>query len=279
MTVAVVTGATGGIGRWIALGLARAGYHVVLLGRNRQTGAEATAWIAGLVPAASLGFELVDLSSLAATRALGQRLAATHPRIAVLVNNAGMFSATRQLTSEGHDAVLATNHLSPHVLTHALLPSLRAASPSRVVNVGSSSSDRARVDPDNLELHHGWGMARAYSQSKLALMMTTFAWARRLADTGITANVVHPGLVATKIVRAGGVIGLAWRLMSVVKLTEEQGADTPLYACTAPDLAAVTGVYLKRRRVVAPNALALDAALVERVWVATERLAGEAPAG
>jgi NAD(P)-dependent dehydrogenase (short-subunit alcohol dehydrogenase family) len=98
--------------------------------------------------------------------------------------------------------------LSPFVLTRALLPVLRGGTPSRVVNIGSSTSDRASLDPDHLVLGNRWRMQRAYSQSKLALMMTTFALAKRLEGSGVTANVVHPGLVATRLVRAGGIIGL-----------------------------------------------------------------------
>jgi NAD(P)-dependent dehydrogenase (short-subunit alcohol dehydrogenase family) len=272
--IAVVTGATGGIGRWIAFGLARAGLRVVLLGRDAERGAAACHWISAQVQSAGVAFLQVDLSSLVATAEAGQLLRVQHPDIAVLVNNAGIFLHRRQVTPEGHDAVLATNHLSAHLLTRLLLPSLMPG--ARIVNIGSSTSDRARIDPDNLELRRGWGMVRAYGQSKLAMMMTTFEWARRLAGAGITANVVHPGVVATGLVRAGGPIGLVWRLKSRWSLTEEEGADTPLHVCLAPELAAVSGAYFKARQAVAPNRLALDRVLVERVWQATEQLVGDA---
>ena len=193
---AVVTGATGGIGRWIALGLARSGCRVVLVGRDRARGEAAQDWIRGQAPGAELDLMVADLSSLAATRALGGEIAARHPRLAVLVNNAGVFRARRDRTDEGHDVVLATNHLSPFVLTRALEGALRAGAPSRIVAVGSSTSDRARIDPANLELERGWGMVRAYGQSKLALMMTTFEWARRLDGTGVTfAELEHASAV------------------------------------------------------------------------------------
>ena len=272
---AVITGATGGIGRWTALGLARSGCRVVLVGRDRARGEAARDWILGQAPGAELELMLADLSSLAATRALGEGIAARHPRLAVLVNNAGVFRARRDRTSEGHDVVLATNHLSPFVLTRELEDALRAGAPSRIVAVGSSTSDGARIDPENLELERGWGMVRAYGQSKLALMMTTFEWARRLDGSGVTANVVHPGTVATGLVRTPGVIGLAWKLMAPWVRSEQQGADTPLHAALAPELAGTTGEYLRDRRVVRPNALARDPVLVGRVWQATERLVGE----
>jgi NAD(P)-dependent dehydrogenase (short-subunit alcohol dehydrogenase family) len=115
-------------------------------------------------------------------------------------------------------------------------------------------------------------MQRAYSQSKLALMMTTFSLADRLKGTGVVANVVHPGLVASGLVRTGGVIGLVWRGLAFAALTEEQGAVTPLHAALAPEFASASGLYLKDRRAVPPNPRALDPDLRERVWRATERL-------
>lgn len=274
--VAVVTGAAGGIGRAIALGLARAGRHLVLVARSRERGATAQDWIAQQLPGASLEVLAADLSSLAATAALGREIVSRHPRVALLVNNAGVFAARREETSEGHEKVLAVNHLAAFVLTAALLPALRTGAPARVVNIGSSTSDRARIDPANLELRHGWGFVRAYAQSKLALMMASFEWAERVAGSGVSVNVVHPGTVATGLVRTPGVIGLAWRLMAPFTLDEAQGADTPLHVALAPELAAVSGCYFKRRQVVACNPLARDAALRRLVWEATLALIGEA---
>ena len=273
-----MTGAAGGIGRWIALGLARAGHHTILVGRDAARVEAAQAWIADRVPHASTEIMIADLSLVGATGALGDAIVARHPKIAVLVNNAGIFEATRVVTAEGHERVLATNLLSPFVLTRALLPALVAGAPSRIVTVGSSTSDSAHVDPDRLVLGARWTMVKAYGQSKLAAMMMTFAFARQLPGTGVVANVVHPGLVASGLVRTPGIIGFAWACMAPFALSEEQGADTPLVAALAPEFANVTGAYLKTRRAVPPNPQALDPALVERVWAATQSLADEPPA-
>jgi retinol dehydrogenase-12 len=270
--IAVVTGATGGIGRWIALGMARAGYHVILIVRDRARGMATRTWIDQQVPGAGAELMIADLSLLSETRNAGERIAARYSRISVLINNAGVFESRPIETAEGHDRVLATNLLCPFVLTNVLLPLLVAGAPSRIVNVGSSTSDQAQLDPDNLVLGRRWAMRRAYSQSKLALMMTTFSLANRLRGTGVVANVVHPGLVATGLVRTGGVIGLVWRALALAALTEEQGADTPLHAALSPELGSVSGLYLKNRRAVPPNPRALDPDLVERVRQATERL-------
>jgi NAD(P)-dependent dehydrogenase (short-subunit alcohol dehydrogenase family) len=278
MPISVVTGATGGLGKWIALGLARAGHTVVMIGRNRQRGDDAAAWIAARAPSARLELLISDLSSLAATRMAGMLIDARYPAIDVLVNNAGTFCTQREVTGEGHERVIALNHLSPFILTRALIPALRngaqAGGCARIVNIGSSTADRARINPADLESKRHWGMVKAYSQSKLALTMATFGWARRLDGKGVTANVVHPGAVATELVRANGPIGLVWRAMAPFLLTEEQGADTPLHVALSPEFATTTGAYVKRRQVARPNRRALDPVLVERVWDATETLAG-----
>jgi NAD(P)-dependent dehydrogenase (short-subunit alcohol dehydrogenase family) len=268
----VVTGATGGIGRWIALGMARAGYRVVMVGRDHRRGEAAQAWISGQLAEARLETMTADLASLADTAALGRAIAARHGRVDALILNAGVFRTRRQVTAEGHEAVLAVNHLSPFVLIRELEAALTAAAPARIVMVGSSTSDRATIRPDDLELARGWGMQRAYAQSKLAVMMTTFEWARRLQPARVTANVVHPGLVATGLVRAPGAVGLAWRLMQPFARTPEDGARTPLFAALAEEHAATTGQYLKDCRILAPNPLARDATLRDQVWQATERL-------
>ena len=160
----------------------------MLIGRHRARGDEALDWIRNRVPDARAELLVADLSSTAAARQAGMLIDARYPEIDLLVNNAGTFCARREETAEGHERVIATNHLSPFVLTRALVPALRAAAErsggARIVNVGSSTSDRARIDPADLEGHRRWGMVRAYAQSKLALMMVTFGWAKRLEATG-----------------------------------------------------------------------------------------------
>jgi retinol dehydrogenase-12 len=141
------------------------------------------------------------------------------------------------------------------------------------VNLGSSTSERAGIDPDNLELVRHWGMVRAYGRSKLAMMMSTFVRAQRLRGSGVVANVVHPGMVATGLVCERGAIGLAWRLMGPFLRTGQQGADTPLQVALALDWEAVSGAYVKSRAAVRPNRRALDRALLDQVEAASRALA------
>ncbi len=276
---AVITGATGGIGRWIALGLAEAGFRLFVIGRDPTRLAAMQAWIVGQAPASDGAIRTVtaDLSLLAETRAAAQTVLARTQRLDLLVNNAGTLSPRRVETVEGHERTLAVNHLSPFVLTDALLPALRETAGARIVNVGSSTSDRARIDPDDLELVRHWRMVRAYSRSKLALLIASLTLARQLDAEIVSVNVVHPGMVATGLVRNRGVVGLAWRGMAPFLLSERQGAATPLHVALSPGCEGVSGRYWKRCRPVVPNRRALDPALCERVLAATAALAARPP--
>ncbi len=271
---AVITGATGGIGRWIALGLLDAGFRLFVIGRDASRLEALRNWAASRLGdrAAPIELVLADLSRLGETRAAAAHILSRTDRLALLVNNAGVLSPRRVITAEGHELTLAVNHLSPFVLTRSLLPALSREAAARIVNIGSSTSDHAWLDPDDLELSRHWGMVRAYSSSKLALLMTSLALARELRDSGTTLNVVHPGTVATGLVRQAGVVGLAWKLMAPFLLSECQGADTPLHAALSPECEGVTGGYLKQRRLVRPNRRALDPASCNRVLAATELL-------
>ena len=270
--VAVVTGATAGIGQYIALGIARAGYHTILVARDAGRAEATRSWIAAQARGAATEIVIADLSSLVQTRAAGAAITAAHPRIDLLVNNAGLITAQREVTGEGHERILAVNHLAPFVLTQALQHALRDAGEARVVNVGSRAHERARMDVDNLELATQWNPIRAYNRSKLAITMATFEWARRLP--GVAVNVVHPGVVRTKIAALPGYLGVGWALLKPFMIGVEEGADSPLHVALSPLVAGQTGQYFKKRLPVRPNPQALDRALTARLWTETTRLAG-----
>ena len=152
---------------------------------------------------------------------------------------------------------------------------LAAGSPARIVDVGSTASDRATLDLSDLETTRSWSLMKAYGRSKLALMMASFERARRLAGSGITANVVHPGVVATTLASVPGPIGWAWSLGKPFMISPERGADTPLHLAVSPEVEGITGSYWKRRQQARPNPQALDQAFVRRLWDETVRLVGD----
>ena len=272
--IAVLTGGTAGLGQWVALGLARAGYHLVMVARDGARAEATRRFIAERAAGASTELVFADLSLLAQVREAAARIVADHPRIDVLVNNAGLITPRRQVTPEGHEMILAVNHLAPFVLTDALAPALRLGAPSRVVNVGSAASDRATVDVTDLEGVRSWNALRAYGRSKLALMMATFEHARQLDGTGVTVNVVHPGVVATTLGSVPGPIGWGWAALRPFMITPERGADTPLFVALSPQVGAVSGRYWKKSQQARPNRQALDRSVTRQLWAETARLAG-----
>jgi NAD(P)-dependent dehydrogenase (short-subunit alcohol dehydrogenase family) len=279
--IALVTGATSGIGIWTALALAASGATVAIVARDRGRGEAMQRWLAERAPSGRVDLFIAELSTLAEVRRLAGEVKARYPRLDLLINNAGLARDRRELTADGFERVIAVNHLAPFLLTLELLDLLRRSAPARIVNVGSEASDRAKLDLDNLQSERHFSLIGSYSQSKLAIMLSTFELARRLAGTGVTANVVHPGVVATNIFNLGGWKGALVRvltpLIKMILLSPEQGARTTLHVATSPDLASVTGRYWKPPgKEAVPNPLASDRALAAALWARSVALT-EAP--
>ena len=279
--IALVTGATNGIGIWTALGLAQQGYTVGIVARDRTRGTAMRTWLAERAPAGQVDLFLADLSSLAEVRRLADEVKQRYPRLDLLVNNAGLVRDQRELTPDGFERIVAVNHLAPFLLTMELLDLIKRSAPARIVNVGSEASDRAVLDLDNLQSEKQFSMMGAYGQSKLAIMMSTFELARRLEGSGVTVNVVHPGVVATNIFDLGGwkggLVRILMPLIRLFLLTPEQGARTTLHVATAAELAGVTGRYFKNSKEAAHNPIADDRTLSAALWERSIVLTG-APA-
>jgi len=268
--IALVTGATNGIGIWTALGLAKGGDVVGIVARDRARGEAMQKWLAEHAPASRIDLFVAELSSLAEVRRLAAEVKARYARLDLLINNAGLACDKRKLTVEGFERTIAVNYLAPFLLTLELLDLLRRSAPARIVNVGSSSSDHATLDLDNLQSERRFSIIGAYGQSKLALMLFTFELAQRLEGTGVVVNIVHPGTVATNIFNLGGWKGALITVLSPLirqfLLSPEQGARTTLHVATSPALATATGRYFKEGKEAVPNPLSQDRALAKAVW-------------
>ena len=269
--IAVVTGASSGIGLWVARGLLERGYHVLLVCRDAGRGAVAQTWLAKTVPNGTTELILADLSRLAEVRRATTTIRQRSDRLALLVNNAGCFSPRFSLTEDGVETTLAVNYLAPFLLTQELLPLLQAygateAAPARIVNVGSASADHASLKLARLQTPRPRLMLSAYAESKLALLVYSGEEARRQAGRHVTVNCVHPGMVATRIGLVGGLTGLFWRCLTPFVLTPEQGARCPLTVATAPEGATRTGLYAKRGKPARPNPLAHDTAIAKALF-------------
>lgn len=272
---AVVTGANSGIGLETARGLVRQGFHVVLVCRNAERAAAAKADIDASVAGASTEIVLCDLGLQADVRRAGAELMDRLDRLDVLVNNAGITIRTRAETAEGHDVMLAVNHLGPFLLTNLLLPLLQASAPARIVNVASDAHKFGKLRLDDLEATRGYGLLGLprYGETKLMNILFTRGLARRLDGRGVTASCVHPGGVRTSLGAPPRLIGAA---IGLFLKTPEVGARTSLAAATDPAFATTTGAYFVKGEPANHklSGAARDDAMGERLWVRSAELVG-----
>ncbi len=272
---AIVTGANSGIGLWTAIGLAKAGANVVMVCRDPHRGEDAR----GLVTRMSNrkpDLLIADFASLTAVRDAAARMLDRYPQIHILVNNAGAFFPTRELSADGYEMTIAVNHLAPFLLTNTLLPGLeRSGEPrrfARIVNVASEAANRASIDLGDLMSTRRYSMLAAYGQSKLANILFTKELARRLPPRPVSANCLHPGVVATGIGNKGGVSGVVWSMLKPVLLSPEKGAANSLYVATSPAIEGMSGVYFVKQRPARPNPIADDPAIASRLWLESQKL-------
>lgn len=272
--VCIVTGATSGIGREIARNLAARGATLVLACRNEVRGRAAMEEIVRATGNLHVQAMPVDLSSQSSIRCFARGFLATYPALHLLVNNAGVYLPERRLSPDGIEMTWATNVLGYHLLSRLLLERLKASAPARIVNVASTFADG--LDLTDPEFHRRpYDGVTAYRQSKQANRMLTWALAERLAGTGVTANAVHPGGVSTGIYRElrglRGVLVRAW--VRLIKTGPRQGADTPTWLATSPELANVSGKFWASRREV--PCIFRDRSANERLWELCEKMVAE----
>lgn len=271
--VCMITGANSGIGKAAALGLARLGATIVMVCRDRQRGEEAVSDIKGQSGNSSVELMICDLSSQGSIHRLAEEFKQRHQRLHVLVNNAGVILGKRSVTEDDIETTLAVNHLAYFLLTNLLLGVLRASAPSRIVNVSSEAHRRCTIDFDDLQGEGRYSDVIAYRQSKLANILFTHELARRLEATGITANSLHPGTVATKFGKSSGWrVHLWFTVMRPFLLTPEQGAETILYLASSADVEGISGKYFINKSSARPSEEAYDAIAARRLWDVSARL-------
>jgi NAD(P)-dependent dehydrogenase (short-subunit alcohol dehydrogenase family) len=272
----VVTGATSGIGRATALGLARLDSRLILVGRDAGRAEETIAEIRQATGRKDVEVVRGDFARQAEVRRVAEELSARTEAIHVLVNNAGVTMMKRTLTPDGHETTFAVNHLAYFLLTGLLLPRLRAAAPgARIVNVASDAHRWGALDFDDLQNERQYKAMKVYGQSKTANILFTRELARRLAGSGITANAAHPGAVATRLGRGNGpLFDVLQRAISLFMKSPEQGAATSIHLASAPGLEGVSGRYFSDKKEKQPLPHASDDALAQRLWSISEELTG-----
>ena len=272
----LVTGGTGGIGLATATGLAGLGARVGIVGRSITRGAAAADAVRRRAPSAQVDVFEADLSAQAEVRRLAAEVKEAYPRLDVLVNNVGGSWAHRHVTADGLEHTFALNHLAPFLLTHELRDLLVASAPARVVTVSSGAQAMGRIDLDDLQGERSYSGQRAYNQSKLANVLFTYELARRLEGTGVTATVLHPGVVRTAFGRedTGRLLRLMFPRVTPFMKTPEQGAATSIYLASSPEVAGATGAYFANRRPKRSSKLSYDLDLARRLWDVSAELTG-----
>jgi NAD(P)-dependent dehydrogenase (short-subunit alcohol dehydrogenase family) len=263
---ALVTGGTGGIGLATAAGLAGLGAQVGIVGRKESRAVAAAARLRAI--GGPVEEFTADVSSQREVRRLAVEALAVFPRLDVLVNNVGGYWATRHPTVDGLERTFAVNQLAPFLLTNLLLDRLRASAPARVVTVSSGAQAMGRIDFADLRGEQGYSGQRAYNQSKLANVPFSYELARRLHGSGVTANVLHPGVVRTAF---GQEDARRWMrlLLPVVRpfrKSPEKGAETSIYLASSAEVAGVSGRYFANRRPKKSARASYDTATAARLW-------------
>lgn len=275
--VAVVTGATSGIGREVAAGLARYGATTVVVGRGADRASRTAAEIARTTANPHVeSLRVDDLAVLADVRELAASVLDRYSAVHVLVNNAGAFFRRRETTPDGFERTFALNVLAPYVLTSLLSPRLVASAPARVVNVASDAERSGRADFEDLQSARRYRGFRAYGTSKLELVWLTREFSRRFAGTGVTVNAVHPGYVNSGFgLNNGGGTAVAMRILGkLFARSVVRGADTVIYAASAPELSGVTGAFFADRKPRPGTAESQDLAKASRLFDICGRLSG-----
>ena len=277
--VVLVTGATQGIGKESAVALARLGATVVMVGRDPARSEAALAEVKQRSGSDKVELLLADLSSLAEVRKLAAAFQARHHKLHVLLNNAGAIHQTRKLSPDGLEMTFAVNHAAYFLLTDLLLPTLKASVPSRVVNVASDAHKGMSLDFGDLMSERRFGAIPVYGRSKLANILFTYELSRRLQGTGVTANCLHPGVIASGFGKNDkGLFALGAKLAAPFLMSPEKGAQTSVWAASAPELQGVTGKYFKKQKAIPSSRASYDEAAQKKLWEITEGLVAKAKA-
>jgi NAD(P)-dependent dehydrogenase (short-subunit alcohol dehydrogenase family) len=271
----LVTGATSGIGRATALGLATMGAQVAITGRDRGRTDDAAREISA-AGGTKVEVFVADLSSQAQVRRLASEVLEGLPRIDVLINNVGGYWSTRHITADGLERTFAVNHLAPFLLTNLLRDRLERSAPARVVTVASNAHSTGRIDFDDLQGERSYSGGRAYSQSKLANLLFTYQLAVTMRESAVTANALHPGVVRTSFGAEdpARVQRLLVPFLRPIMKSPAQGAATSIHVASAPELEQESGHYFANQRPTRSSTRSYDRTVGARLWEASADLVG-----
>ena len=274
----LITGGSSGIGKATAIGLAALGARVAITGRDLGRVEAAAVDIRAATGNPAVDALAADLSSQAEVHRLAADVLDAYPRLDVLVNNVGGSWATRHVTADGLEHTFAVNHLAAFLLTNLLLDRLKASAPARVVTVSSNAQSLGKIDFEDLQGERRYSEQKAYPQSKLASVMFTYELARRLAGTGVTATVLHPGVVSTRFGSEDPslIFKVVVPFYRPFMKTPQQGAATSIYLASSPKVEGVTGAYFANGKPQTSNKASYDESAAARLWQVSAGLVGQA---
>ena len=269
----LITGASGGIGLQSAIGLAKQGANIVMVGRDKGRTSQAVELVKTQTGNQSVSYLLADLSSIQEVRRLAQEFKDKYQTLDVLLNNAGAIFLSRKVSVDEYEMTLVLNHLNYFLLTNLLLDMLKAAPSGRIVNVASRAHYRGHVNFDDLQSQHGYNGLLVYSMSKLMNVLFTYELARRLEGTNVTANCLHPGFVASNFAGNNG-----WIVRTVMKLmagriSVEEGARCSIFLASSPNMQGVSGKYFNYdTKETRSSEESYDQNVARRLWDVSEKL-------
>jgi NAD(P)-dependent dehydrogenase (short-subunit alcohol dehydrogenase family) len=263
----LVTGATSGIGKETAIGLAKLGASLTFTTRDLEMGKRVKDEIIEASANTDVEFLFCDLASFESVRKCCSEFKSKHDRLHVLVNNAGLWNRRRRISKDGIENMLAVNYLAPFLMTDLLLDTLKQSAPSRIINL-SSGLHSGTINFDDIESEKKFTGFKVYRQSKLALILYTRLLAKKLGGTGVTVNCINPGMVATNLGRDGGRFSRA--MFKLLGKKPEKGAETPIFLASSPEVATITGEYFSKKAVKRSSEESYDMELAERLWKVSE---------
>jgi NAD(P)-dependent dehydrogenase (short-subunit alcohol dehydrogenase family) len=270
----LITGASSGIGKEIALGLAKLGIHVILVCRQAEKGQRVLEEIKTTSDSKNVDLLIADLSSQNEIRSLVNTIYNRYPSLNILINNAGIVSTKKQYSVDGIEMTIATNHLGPFLLTHLLLDLLKKSASPRIINVSSAIHKWAKIDLTDLQFNHRkYHFMKAYAQSKLLMNATTFELAKQLEKTNITVNCLHPGAVKTNLGSNNATNFFLRKIDKIIKsffITPAMAAKTPLYLATSSEVENITGKYFIKCKPVSSKTISPE--LSKKIWEISKEL-------
>ncbi len=272
----LITGATEGVGKQTAIQLAKKGFSIVMMVRNKTKAEQAKKEILESTPSAKVDYIIVDLTSFKQVRAAAKKFNEKYDKLDVLINNAGLMYPERKITEDGFELCFQTNHLSHFLLTHLVLDKLKRSKQGRIINLSSEGHKMGKFDPDKFNAEKGYKAVGQYCFTKLCNLYFTYSLADKLKGTNITVNAVHPG-----VVRSGfgsdhdkGLLKPIFAIARLFMISNEKGAATSVFLASDPGVSKVTGKYFKNKKETRTSAKTHDAANQKLLWDYSEEKVG-----